>query len=204
MREALLASTSLSGMLGLGAAVTHTVSSLPLPLEHIFQDMWRAFSARLYYPALLVALTLPEVCSALKLENDVFVRKKHYTEFVDAFTTPSELGLDGVSCYRVRGGIVHRANAAAHHLLGNTHVIFTVPETQSSMHAFTIAVGDKSAGMFDLRTFCSAMDRAVRTWFQTNKCDPLVAKNINCLISWRPNGLPPFFGGMPVVGSGPP
>jgi hypothetical protein len=48
---------------------------LPLALESILGDMRRAIEARLYYPAVLVALTLPEICAALELPNSVFVRE---------------------------------------------------------------------------------------------------------------------------------
>ncbi len=184
------------------------MSFLPLPLENILADMWRAFSAQLYYPALLVALTLPEVCAALRLDKSEFVKKKHYIDFIDNYAPHDDLRVTGLDCYQLRGGLVHRANAAGHAFYEGTHVIFTVPETGNVLHAFTLEVvnpttgAKKSAMMLDLRTFCSGIDTAVRAWHKAHGAEPKVIESIKGLISWRPNGLPPFLDGAPVVGSG--
>lgn len=165
--------------------------------------MRRAIEARLYYPAVLVALTLPEICAALELPNSVFVREKHYVDFVDRYTTPPELGLPGIDCYRLRGGVVHRASFARHPKFDGTHVVFTIPETGPKVHALSIVAGDKKAAMFDLELFCREMDAGVRRWYQEHKDDGLVEENLQHLIRYCPFGLSPFFGGAPVVGSGP-
>lgn len=176
---------------------------LPLPLARILSDVIRAFEAGLYYPALVVALTLPEICASMTLEKSEFVRQSHYVAFVDKYTTPASLGLDGLECYRLRGGVIHRGNAAGHPLSNSTHVIFTVPESGSGMHAFSIEAGDRRSAMFDLKTFCAAMDRAVRLWYADHRTEPQVQSNIASLLSWRPDGIRPFLIGAPVVGSGP-
>src|SRR5688500_16628263 len=114
--------------------------------------MHRSIEARLHYAALLVALTIHDICSALTLLTSVFVREKHYVAFVNRYTTEAELGLSGLSCYRLRGGIVHRANLAGHDLMSATHVIFTVPESERGVHGLSIETesGDKRAAMLDL------------------------------------------------------
>jgi len=134
-------------------------------IERIIQDIERAISVRLYYPALLMTLTLPEICMGLTLQKSNFVKRDHYVSFVDNYTTEGELGLDGASCYQLRGGLVHRADLTGHAYFPNTHVVFTVPETHSSIHALSIISGDKSASMFDLQLFCAAMIKAARAWY---------------------------------------
>lgn len=173
------------------------------PLDLILLDIERALAARLYYPALAVALTIPEICSALTMDNREFVRERNYVAFVDGYTTPSELGLSGIECYRLRGGVIHRANASGHPLFGSTHVIFTIPETGIQLHAFSLVNGDKSSAVFDLPMFCSAMAQAARRWFEDHRNDSKVFENMPNLLSFRPNGMPPFMGGAPVVASGP-
>lgn len=175
---------------------------LPLQLETIANDINRAIDARLYYPALLSALTLPEICSALAMDRMQFVKERHYVAFIDTYSSPSELGLGGLDCFRLRGGVVHRADFRGHPYFDATHVLFTTPESGSSMHGFTIGNGEKSAAMFDLKTFCDAMITAARRWFQDNQNDPKVTENLKNLISFRPNGVSPFVVGLPVVASG--
>ncbi|WP_454617536.1 hypothetical protein [Bradyrhizobium cenepequi] len=172
------------------------------PLALVLKDIERAIDARLYYPALLAALTVPEICSALTLEKAVFVRQKHYAAFIDRYTTPSEIGSNGVDIYRLRGGVVHRASMAGHPDFGATHVIFTIPETGAGMHALSIRAGDKTAAMFDLVTFCRAMIKAAYLWYEEHHSDPKVQENMRHLIRYCPQGLSPFVGGAPVVGCG--
>ena len=207
-KAALLASTSISTILSTGSGRWHPQQStgthlnLPPQLQSILDDVDRAFGAKLYYPALLVALTLPDICIALSFDKEKFVKDKDYAAFIDTYTTPAELGLGGQDCYRLRGGVVHRGNAAGHPFFGKSHVIFTVPETGTQIHALSIQVGEKSAAMFSLALFLQAMIEAVKKWYLIQKDDPQVRANLPNLLSWYPNGLSPFVGGAPIVGSG--
>ncbi len=140
---------------------------------------------------------------ALTMDNSEFVRESHYVTFIDSYTTTRELGLDGRSCYRLRGGVVHRGNAAGHPFFGATHVIFTVPESGVSFHAFSLKVGESTAAMFDLGKFCDAMAQAVRKWYAAHKDDEKVKANVRNLLSLRPDGIIPFIAGAPIVASGP-
>ncbi|MBC2858837.1 hypothetical protein [Stappia sp. 28M-7] len=172
------------------------------PLERIVRDIQQAIKVKLYYPALLVALTIPDICMGLTLNKSDFVKKNHYIEFINRYTTEQSLGLDGTSCYQLRGGLVHRADLRGHAYFDNTHVIFTVPESRGHIHALTLVVEDKRAAMFDLELFCQAMIGAARKWYEDHKNDPMVVENLKNLIRWCPEGLPPFVGGLPVVASG--
>lgn len=175
---------------------------LPYELETVVLDMHRSLRAKVYYPCLLVALTLPEICSGLQLTKDKFVRDKHYIHFVDTYSSPHELGLNGQSCYRLRGGLVHRGDMRGHVHFNATHVVFSVPETRSKMHAFSLQVGDKTAAMFDLELFVSAMDTAVRRWYAANKNDPQLSENLPHLIRYSADGVSPFTKGLPAIVSG--
>lgn len=176
---------------------------LPSHLESIIYDMKQCIQAKLYYPALLVALTIPEICAALTLSRATFVNKTHYANFVDRYTTPPSLGLGGAECYMLRCGIVHRANLAAHTLLGVTHVVFTLPDSPGRLHAFSMVVGEYKSAMFDLQSFCDTMEAAARDWFRDHEHHTLVSENLKSLISYKPFGAPPFVTGIPVVASGP-
>jgi hypothetical protein len=173
------------------------------PLGLVLNDIQRAVEAKLYYPALLVALTIPEICVALTMEKKDLVKGKHYVAFIDKYTIPRELGLSGIDCYRLRGGVVHRANFSGHPKVDWTNVVFTVPETGSQIHALSMRTADKIAAMFSLEMFCGSMIAAANKWYKENKNNPKVSQNMNDLIRWCPNGLSPFVGGAPVVASGP-
>lgn len=187
------------------------LSPLPLPLETIIYDVRRATAAKLYYPALLVTLTLPEICVGLTLPKSLFVKQKHYIEWVDRYCPmPDEreigqkpyLGVTGADCYRLRGGLVHRADLRGHAFFDGTHVIFTTPDTSGSIHALSLEVGEKRAWMLDLVSFCDGMIDGVRRWYKDNESNQVVAESMKSLIRTCPNGVPPFVGGGSVVASG--
>jgi hypothetical protein len=183
--------------------VTETPPIFPLsPLASVLIDIERSVNAKLYYPALLVALTVPEICMALKLDKSEFVKERHYVEFVDTYTKPPDLGLSGIDCYRLRGGVVHRANMAGHHKFGATHVLFSIPETAGGLHALSIKVDEKIAACFDLVQFCQTMVSAANRWYADHKDDRKVKENMQNLIRYCPDGVFPFFNGAPLVASG--
>lgn len=184
--------------------MTLTHSILPLELDSVLKDMRRATETGLHYPALLVALTLPEVCAGMQLPREQPVREKHYVAFVDRYTKPNNLGIDGQICYWLRGGLVHRGALSRHFKFKEwTHVVFTVPETKASVHALTLEIGDKRALALDLGLFCKAMDAAVRSWHSDHGNEPQVIENMQHVLRYCQFGLLPFFSGAPVVGSGP-
>jgi hypothetical protein len=197
-------SISLSGYLKEGSCWAWIMTKYDpnSPIERIIRDMQKAIEARLHYPALLVALTIPDICMGLTLPKSKFVGKPHYINFVDTYTHKQGLGLDGASCYQLRGGLVHRADLTGHAYFDGSHVIFTAPETQGSVHAVSIVVEDKKAAMFDLVLFCDAMTEAARMWYEDHKHDAMVVENLKNIIRWRPEGVSPFFVGVPVVASG--
>ena len=172
---------------------------LPLPLETVLVDMWRSIDAKLYYPALLVALTIPDICVGLTMSKAEHVKKPHYNKFIAQYGN-GELPLE--ECYMLRGGVVHRADLRGHAHIPTSHVIFTTPESQWKIHSLTMEAAGKSALVFDLQLFCCAMEAAMRRWYEANEKNPVVGENIRNLIRLCPNGLHPFVTGQPILASG--
>lgn len=173
--------------------------NLPSPLESILNDIHRAIEAKLYYPALAVSLSLPDICVALTFTRDQFVKSEHYIAFVDKYAFGRGIGLTGEECYRLRGGVLHRANAAGHAYFQGTHMLVFVGE--GGLHGLTAHVDDKSAACLHLECFCSGMLAGVHAWYADHKDDPVVRGNLPKLLSLRPDGVPPFVKGQPVIAS---
>ena len=162
-----------------------------------------ALKTGLFYPALLVALTLPEICSGLELENSEQVKGTHYKAFLSKYCDLEIMGSTPDECYALRGGVIHKGNAAAHQHIGYDHFIFTLPNIQKNVvHNCIFEIQGKKAKNLDILTFCAAMERAVRNWYGEKCGDPLVEKNAEALLSLRPNGLSPFIVGLPLIASG--
>lgn len=176
------------------------------PFESILADMNRALEANLFYPALVVALTIPDVCAGLALDDTQFLNQATYAAFVNKYAPPKgsedALGVNGIECYRLRGGIIHRGNAAGHPFSGLTHVMFTVPESGGYQHDITIIMEPYKGLLLDLPQFCAAMEIAARRWLEEHQDNQKVRENVSRLLSTRPNGLPPILDGQMVIGSG--
>jgi hypothetical protein len=175
------------------------------PLGLVLADVEHCIEAKLYYPALLIALTIPEICSGLALDKSVFVKKSHYEGFIDKYTPMTGSALSGTLCYQLRGGVVHRANLAGHPEFPASHVIFSIPETGLGIHGVELTSDlrpGESATTFDLVKFCRTIVAAAYKWYEDYKDDPLVAKNMKNLIRYCPDGIRGFVKGAPIVGSG--
>lgn len=187
--------------------------SLPSQLQNIVNDVERCIEVKLYYPAITLVLTLPDICTGLALPDDTFVTNKTYADFVDTYTQqkpdPSGdanvLGCDGAACYKLRCGVVHRGNAAGHPFFGMTHVLFSPPQSSARVHGVAVHVANapEKAACFDIEIFCGEMIRGVHRWYRAHKDDPLVVANMTRLLSARPNGVHPFTRGVYTIASGP-
>jgi hypothetical protein len=137
------------------------------------------------------------------MDNNVFVKEKHYAAFIDTYTRPAELGLTGLECYRLQGGVVHRANAAGHPFFGVDQVIITTPENSMHLTGTMSNPRGPTSLLLVLEQFCVVMTNAVQKWHADHREHPNVKQNISNLLHWRPNGMPPYVFGGPVIASGP-
>lgn len=208
MKVAMLASTSMSALslYGFHHWKKNSRGPLPAPLASILQDIQKALDAKLYYPALIVTLTLPEICAGMTLTpSENTVKKEHYIKFVETYAPniDNALGLSGDECFQLRCGMVHRGGSAMHPQNNLTHYIFTIPESEQKLHGATLEVGEWVAKTLDLIAFTEVMIGAVYEWFEKNRNNQAVHQAASEVLSVRPEGLPPFIIGKPLLASGP-
>lgn len=178
--------------------------NLPDQLQNIIDEMMRCLDAKLYYAGLLIALTLPELCSALTMQKSEFVKSKHYELFLNEYVDLDRLGIDAKTCFRLRGGMVHRGNAVGHEFIGFSHIIFFTPESKLSIHRVVLSITDEiNALNIEIYSFCNAMRDGVLRWFENCQSDDSIFLASQELLSPYPNGMHPFITGAYVVGSGP-
>lgn len=176
---------------------------LPPPLEAILVDLEKTLDAKLYYAGLVICLTLPEICCALTKETHEFVKGPDYRKFIETYARTEEIVISPMECYRLRGGVVHRGGSGFGQIDGYTHVLFTIPETNGSVHGVHMKNGRGDALTLDLVLFCSAMVRAVLRWYDANSENKKVARNLENLISRRTLDDWPIKMSGPIIGSGP-
>jgi hypothetical protein len=168
------------------------------PLESILDDISNCLAAKLYYPALVVSLTVPEVCAGLSLTKDVNVTSAHYKVWCEKYLLG---GIDPLDVYRLRGGVIHKGRARGHPHDRINRPVFTVPETGIEMWGINLVADEEKVLMLDLPKFCGFMSDGARKWMLDHENDALVQTQLPDLVRFRPNGLDGLLltVGLPIV-----
>jgi hypothetical protein len=164
-------------------------------METIFLEVEHALDARLYYLALVMALTIPEICAALESPTgDTSGRNAQaYKDWYDANLAAHIPQLTDIDCYSLRCGVVHQGQFG-HKNMQYARAAFALPEAPS--------INGCVAGDIYLHSvvdFCRTVVLAARAWFAAHQNDANVQTNLPRLVQYRPNGMPPAFIGIPVI-----
>lgn len=164
------------------------------PMETVLGEIERALNAELYYLAVVLALTLPDMCAALESDDGRTTPDK-YKAWYDA-NLAGDLGwLTAADCYSIRCGVVHQGRLG---FPGKqfARVIFSVPTPQKNIFHNNVI---NDALQFDVVLFTRTIVNAVRGWMKLSAANPNVQVNLPNLIQYRPQGLAPYMVGMPVI-----
>jgi hypothetical protein len=75
-------------------------------------------------------------------------------------------------------------------------IIFGLPNPAAvSVHRVIL----NDALMLDAVRFCMDVVEATNKWFSAEKNNPIVKKNLDGLVQYRPNGLAPYVAGLPII-----
>jgi len=163
-------------------------------MDTILSEIDRAIDAKLYFAALALCLTLPDMCAALESSNGKSSGTKYKNWYSENLQnnypdiTPADI-------WSLRCGVSHQGR------FGNPQmqyakVLFTIPNTQGNVFHNNIL---NDALNLDAVIFCRDVMSAVRGWFAEKKDDENVMANLPHLVEFRPNGLAPYFCGVPLI-----
>jgi hypothetical protein len=98
-------------------------------LEAVLKEIENAISAKLYYLAIAVALSIPDICACLEFDPDqpVWQNRKTYAEWCDRNIGGRLHYLSGNDLYNLRGGVLHKGHFG-HQQSRFTRVFFLGPE----------------------------------------------------------------------------
>lgn len=163
-------------------------------MDIITREVKRAIEARLYYVAVVLTLTLPDICAALESENGETTGPK-YKAWCERWLGPSYPMLNGEDLWTLRCGVLHQGRLG-HPKMSYSRVLFTVPNPQGNYFHNNLM---NDALNLDLVTFCGDMLGAVSQWWDKNKDGKNVAANWPLLLQYRENGLAPYMTGTPLI-----
>ncbi|RZN21130.1 hypothetical protein CWO90_33560 [Bradyrhizobium sp. Leo121] len=204
---------SVFGWLVLARDGSWRVDQLRPELAAILHEIERALDAKLYYVAIAVALSVPDVCACLECDPDkpIWGTVDKYTAWCDANLRFASL--EGADLARLRGGVLHQGHFG-HPKSKFNRVIFLGPESPIKAHDVIMTVTDdvsfggmsamdlRLAGRIlhlDVLRFCQTIIDGAKNWILAKTGDPFVERNLANLVRYRPDGLPPFSYGVPTI-----
>ncbi|WP_414524190.1 hypothetical protein, partial [Umezakia ovalisporum] len=101
------------------------------PLDIVIGDIQMCIEKDLFYAALVVALTLPDICAALETE-DGWARKDLYKNWYNTYILPNYSSLSAEDCYNLRCSVVHQGKFGRPGMT-YSRVLFTLPDRTNSI-----------------------------------------------------------------------
>ncbi len=191
------------------------MKNCPQELEAVLHEIEKALEGKLYYLAIAVTLSVPDICACLEFDPDKpsWANGKTYSAWWNENVGTKFQNIDGTEVYYIRGGTLHRGNFE-HDKSKFNRVMFIGPESAIKQHDVVITIGaDVSFGgetaedlrlagkvlVLDVQLFCDAVMASARAWAISKRSDPFVQRNLPRLVRYRPDGLPPFSVGVPTI-----
>jgi len=157
-------------------------------------ELQNALKGKAYYAAILLALTLPDVCSALESANGASTPET-YKNWYEKWLGPQYPTVTGADIYFLRCSVAHQA-------------AFNHPAMQVKKVYFTLPTGlliydqneDEHGLQLDLIRFCKSMAEAVDRWYSAKGNTPEVEKNIKRMFRFLPDIENAFIKGVRGIG----
>lgn len=173
----------------------------------MFAEMHKALEHELYYLALQMALSVPDICSALEARpDDERLRFRRipdrYKDWCARYVEKRFRNFTKEDCWALRGGVIHTGMAFGHKASQYHRIIFTIPHPQRihlEGNTFSGPGAPKPVHQLEIPTFCNRVAEAAREWWEAKWRDPTVSANAPHLLRLRPNGLSPYIVGLPVI-----
>ena len=170
-------------------------------MRDFLQQVRRALDENLYYVALFVALTIPDICGAME-SDDGRACKSRYTAWFDRWVAPKygdPPTLPGEVCYYYRCAALHQGRAT-HPKMQYKRVLFVEPSATDNILLHNNVLND--ALNIDIRLFVRDILEGASKWLQEVENTANYQRNYAHFMRRYPNGLSPYISGVPVITSG--
>lgn len=105
---------------------------------------------------------------------------------------------DAANLYGFRCSLLHQGSAQPHR--GDFPIAFIEPVGEApQIHNLSTVVEDDQVGWISIPIFVEEVADAVQRWFEEYASSTTVQRNMDRFVRRHPEGLPPHFGGAPVI-----
>lgn len=163
-------------------------------MQAILSEIEGALKAGFYYLAIAIALSLPDVCSALESPEGT-TSGPQYKAWYDMWLAASYPMVTAIDIYSLRCGIIHQGRFG-HDRMQYSRILFTVPNPQRIFCHRNIF---NDALNLDACTFCRDIMDSVSRWYAAKQSEPAVQANLPRLLRLHPKGLAPYMVGIRLI-----
>jgi hypothetical protein len=164
-------------------------------IKSLTDEIMNCLKAQLWYAALVLMLTLPDICAALEAP-DGQSKPDRYQAWCEKWLLANKYPLvSAKDLYFLRCGVAHQAKFR-HPAMTYNRIFFTL----RSKDGFWAHMNKHQGALnLDLVMFAKDMIDAVEAWYASEAKNQNVKKNIGSLIQYYPNGLLDFLN-LPAIG----
>lgn len=161
-------------------------------MERLIGEIRAAVQGGAWILALQGSLACIDICAALGSE-DGRTSRTHFKQWFRQHLAHRYPSLSEDDVYQLRCGLLHQGRASGAQYAA---LIFTLPDGNGNVFHNNIL---NDALNLDLRIFCSDVLNVAEGWWQSARDTEPVATNAEALLQLRPQGLPPYIVGVPVL-----
>ena len=176
------------------------------PINFVLDEIRGCLKAGFHYAPVSLALSLPDICSALENEagqgrfGDV---GKRYKLWCKTYAEQKFRSVKAEDLWCLRGSVHHNAMLSEHPSNVRGRLLLMPGNTQQAVPNELVVekcgTPPQDGLQISIPYFCDRMIDAAADWWGKKRDDPTVVKNLPNLVQYRPNGLAPFMVGMPVL-----
>ena len=177
------------------------------PLEPILWQIKKAIEAKLYYLALAVALSIPDICSTLEWDPDPNVlwanrgrQSKRYKHWFDTYLKGEFTFLTADDCYSIRCGVLHQGSVGRPDDQYDQLAFLIDSRRREFLQDGNIIISKGRVSLpgrvltMGLDSFCEKMADAAHRWWDAKWHDPYVRANLPNLVREHSRGTLPLVG----------
>ena len=179
---------------------TSTRPKLRNAMEPILREIDNALAAKQWYAAVMITLTLPDICASLEAGPGATEKKnkKRYKDWCRK--NLPDLPIESEVLWDLRNGVVHHGR----YILKPrkqfySRIGFTIPNGLN-INNLIVECDEGSVCCFEIGQFCKYISQNARLWYERKRHIASIRFGVEHLVQLRPNGLMPIFNNIPFVG----
>ncbi|TET31968.1 MAG: hypothetical protein E3J72_20970 [Planctomycetota bacterium] len=174
-------------------------------MRSLLNQIEKALKSDLYYVALFVSLSIPDICGALESDNGEADRKK-YMQWFDKYVAPkyyrpsspavsAEQMLTGEDCYHFRCSALHQGSSQKNGSRYSRYIFLPRPVQNFAGHCNVF----NNAFHININTFCMDITESARKWLEEQEGTDTFKKNYNKMMREYPDGIEGIITGIPII-----